>query len=620
MKTKSDHSKSIVDNDETLCEIEEKNLNLFKTRGNFGVALIQNGVLRHVNSNLAEILNYKIEELVNTQFVQYLHPDFIPDIAYSYKVMIKSREASQVCVTKLVTKDGSFLDVELNIKLISYHGKPADLVTIRDKSEQKSINTALHETEEKYRKLVERANDGIIIIQDKLLRYVNPSIAKITGYTIEELLNTPFTKYVHPDILPILIKRYEKRMAGQNVPSIYETRLISKDGSVLEVEINAGLITYHDRPADLVIIRDITERKRIDVALRESEEKYRILVERANDGIVIIQDFLLKYVNPTLAEMLEYSPKEMLDSPFLEFVHSDVLPELVDNYMQFLSGQDIPHMIKTIVETKTKKIVNVELNAARITFQDRPAVLVIVRDITERKKTEEALCQVKQEEERYHAMLSHFINNDLQKIVFQLDILSFKYENNQKLDKNIIKRIGDIAFRASKTIETVNTIFDVLQSSFDNQINREEQNILEVINHTLSELQETFSFRYPIIINPENLNRVIIGDEYLNRIFYEILYFALSSNSNSQVIIEGFCRNSQFHIFIRDSCSKSIPLDACFRLSGKISDDWESQGHYIGISLASVILQHYGGELRITPSDSIGSEFELIFPERMLSK
>jgi PAS domain S-box-containing protein len=139
--------------------------------------------------------------------------------------------------------------------------------TARDITDRKQAEEALRESEEKYRNLVERANDGITIIQDSLLKYVNPRSAAITGYTVEELINTKFANYIHPDELPKLVDHYERRMAGEDVMPVYETALRHRDGSRIDVELNAGVITYQGKPADLVIIRDITERKRAEQLL-----------------------------------------------------------------------------------------------------------------------------------------------------------------------------------------------------------------------------------------------------------------------------------------------------------------------------------------------------------------
>jgi two-component system cell cycle sensor histidine kinase/response regulator CckA len=139
-------------------------------------------------------------------------------------------------------------------------------------AERKRTEEALQESEEKYRNLVERANDGIVIVQDTLVKYTNSRLAEITGYTVEEMLGTLYANYIHPDELPKVVGHYERRMAGEEVRSIYETALRHKDGSKVDVEINAGIITFQGRPANLAFIRDITERKRLEEQLLQAQK------------------------------------------------------------------------------------------------------------------------------------------------------------------------------------------------------------------------------------------------------------------------------------------------------------------------------------------------------------
>ncbi|MDY7079546.1 MAG: PAS domain S-box protein, partial [Chloroflexota bacterium] len=154
-------------------------------------------------------------------------------------------------------------------------------------AQHKRAEEALRESEEKYRHLVERANDGIAIVQDGVLKYLNPRYAEMLSYTVEEMIGTPASDYIWPDEVAKLLDLYERRLAGKDVTPRYETALRHRDGRKIEIELNAGIITYQGRPADFVFGRDITERKRAEEALQESEANFRALAENANDGIVI---------------------------------------------------------------------------------------------------------------------------------------------------------------------------------------------------------------------------------------------------------------------------------------------------------------------------------------------
>jgi PAS domain S-box-containing protein/putative nucleotidyltransferase with HDIG domain len=127
--------------------------------------------------------------------------------------------------------------------------------------ERKRREDFLRENEEKYRTVVENASDGIVIIQDEKIKFVTPHMTEIWGGDANEMLERPFKDFIHPDDLPKIAERYKKRMAGESVPSISETKIIKKDGSNLNVELNACISQYQGQKASQVFVRDITERK-----------------------------------------------------------------------------------------------------------------------------------------------------------------------------------------------------------------------------------------------------------------------------------------------------------------------------------------------------------------------
>jgi len=119
----------------------------------------------------------------------------------------------------------------------------------------------LKELEERYRFLVENINSGIAIIQDRQLKFVNPHLVELSKYPIYELIDTPFGLYIHPDELPRVVNIYLRRMAGKDAPTRYESIVKDKDGRDIIVEFKASPITFKGKPADLVIVRDMTKHK-----------------------------------------------------------------------------------------------------------------------------------------------------------------------------------------------------------------------------------------------------------------------------------------------------------------------------------------------------------------------
>jgi PAS domain S-box-containing protein len=158
---------------------------------------------------------------------------------------------------------------------------------------------ALEESEEKYRTLVEQATDGVVIVQDLRFVFVNTAMLAMSGYESAEMLGRGFAEFIVPEDRPRLTEYYERRMRGEEVPSIYEIAGIHKDGHAVPLELNVGLIQYAGAPADLVIVRDITERKR-------AEEVQQVLFNIAN-SINTCQrlDELYPVIHRNLARILD---------------------------------------------------------------------------------------------------------------------------------------------------------------------------------------------------------------------------------------------------------------------------------------------------------------------------
>ena len=123
--------------------------------------------------------------------------------------------------------------------------------------ERKRVEEKLKKVEEKIHKMFDKAEGVITIIQDRQIKYVNPYVEELIGYTPEELIGTSFAHYIHPDELPKLAKFYLQRIAGEDVPNVYETIIKHKDGSNVPIEIKASVVQYHKRLADLAIVRKV---------------------------------------------------------------------------------------------------------------------------------------------------------------------------------------------------------------------------------------------------------------------------------------------------------------------------------------------------------------------------
>ena len=192
--------------------------------------------------------------------------------------------------TAMPTKNGGLVPVEATAHLIEFEGKEFTCSLIRDISERRRSEEALRESEEQYRNLVEMANDGIIIVQDDLVKYINPRFTEIFGFGADQNGQIFFKELIHPDELRVTLEYYRHHLEGKDIPAMYESALVHQQGQKIPVEFNVGIVPWQGRPAFIFEIRDITERKRSEEELRQALREVEDLKDRLEKENVYLKD------------------------------------------------------------------------------------------------------------------------------------------------------------------------------------------------------------------------------------------------------------------------------------------------------------------------------------------
>jgi PAS domain S-box-containing protein len=265
------------------------------------------------------------------------------------------------------------------------------LTFLNDITDRKNAENALKKSEEKYSTLVEKGNDGIVILQDGLVKFLNSKIAEITGFLVEEGLEKPFIDFVSPEYRKLIMERYKKRIAGEDVPNRYEAELLSKEGKKIPVEINASKIEYEERPADMAIIRDITDRKRMEVSLIDSEKRYRSIFEDSRDAIYIsTRTGKFVDINQSMVELFGYTKEELLTLDILKLY---IDPEERKKFQQEIEQKGSVRDYEIRFRKKDGSQIACLLNST-VRKADDGEILGyqgIIRNITEQKLAENAL-------------------------------------------------------------------------------------------------------------------------------------------------------------------------------------------------------------------------------------
>ncbi|MCL5124225.1 MAG: PAS domain S-box protein [Deltaproteobacteria bacterium] len=274
-------------------------------------------------------------------------------------------------------------------------------------AEFETVQQSLSEKESRCREIVDETSAAIFVIQDGQIKFLNNATMELTGYSRKEGLSSQAIEtFVHPDDRDMVNQYHIRRLQGDNSPFRYDYRFVCKDGTVKWAEMNSSLIMWEGKPAGLCLVTDITERKRSEEALRSNEEKFRTLFETANDAIFLMDDERFIKCNTKAVQMYGCEgEKDIVGHTPMEF-SPDEQPDGLNSMEKGLKYKNAasdsgPQTFHWKHCRKDGSTFDVEVSLNALILSGKGHFLAVVRDITERKRSEEAL----QESEIVHRAL-----------------------------------------------------------------------------------------------------------------------------------------------------------------------------------------------------------------------
>jgi two-component system cell cycle sensor histidine kinase/response regulator CckA len=413
---------------EEVCrESEEKCRTLINASHDMIFKVDLEGAFLFANEAFEDILGYSFEEIVKINGFDLVHPEDLRTVKERFAPLIEGKRADNM-EYRYRTKSGSYINIITNaaplfdsqgnvvaalgiakditeLKLAEealrkasddlqeqVEKRTAELASANEQlrqeiEERKRTEQALRESEEQYKALVESSIDGIVVIQNDEIVFVNKTMLEMFGCEgMDEMLGHIFTEFVSPECRDLMQGRGLDREEGVDVPGRYEFKALRRDGTQFEAELSVGAIRYQGGMARQVVVRNVTEQKRAKEALTASEKQYRDLVDNAMVGIyrtTIDGDVL--YVNKALSTMLKYgSPTEAMSASSLTRYKAPRDREVLVERLKKSGAVDNfeVELLTTTGETK-----NVLLSAV----MDQDAITGMIMDITEQKTAEAAL-------------------------------------------------------------------------------------------------------------------------------------------------------------------------------------------------------------------------------------
>ena len=481
--SKKNVEESLKKNEELFRNIFEKSpvgIELFDTDGNLFSAnkadLDMFGILK-----IEDVKGFNL--FTDTDFNEKTKNKLLKGKSISY---VKEYDFEEIKRRNLynTTKSGkAFFEITITPLNLDEKGKPTlYLSQLHDVTERKRAENALKESEEKYRTLVDNIQDGTFIIQDAKMQFVNDSFAKMIGYRVDELIDLDFINLVAPEDKKLVVDRYRRRQAGEDIPKEYDFRLLHKDGSTrIHVHMSVGLVDYKGKIASMGTLSNITERVKSEEALRNSEESYRELFNNATDAIYIQdKDGLFLDVNQAAVKMYGYE-KEVFNGKTPEFLSAPGKNDMVEIFKKMQKAfEGEPQKFEFWGIDKNGRIFPKEVRLSKGKYFGKDVVIAFAQDITERKEAEEAL------QESENSLRALF--NAMTDVVLEID-----YEGRYI---NIAPTSPDLLYKPAEEIigKTLHEVFP----------KPEADEFISVIHKCLDE-NKIVKIEYPLVIKDRKI-------------------------------------------------------------------------------------------------------------------
>jgi PAS domain S-box-containing protein len=276
------------------------------------------------------------------------------------------------------------LDVDNDGQLLGGTG------SVQDITDSRQAQQRLAHSESRYRAFIQQAADALFIHDlNGIILEVNRQACDTLGYSSEELCGMHLEKIAPNFQLNASQPRWERLEPGK--PVCFNSTHLRKDGSTFPIEVRLVAMEFDRQKLILALASDITERKRFETALQESEQRYRNFAEHLPLGIFITQDGMIKHINHASTELIGYARDELLDKPFFPLVHEADRVWQQEQHQRWMEGEKIrsPYVVKVV--RKDGQVRQWEVHASVIDWKGKRSGLGVIADITERIELEERL-------------------------------------------------------------------------------------------------------------------------------------------------------------------------------------------------------------------------------------
>jgi PAS domain S-box-containing protein len=502
-------------------------------------------------------------------------------------------------------------------------GKVTNVVVVsRDVTERKRVEEELVAAETKFRTLVEQSIVGIYIIEGETFVYVNPKMAEVLGYPVEELLSRPVLAVIVEEDRPLVERNIQERLRGRMRDARYELRMRRKDGRVIHAEVHGTVTEYAGKPAILGTLLDITERKQAEARVREQAA----LLDEARDAIFVRDlDQRVTYWNKGAERLYGWTAEEILGKRASEILYKEDAPRRDEIWKAVVEKGEWTGELKQITKSG-QGIVIVSRRTLLRDAQDKPtAVLNINTDVTEKKQLEEKFLRA-QRLESIGALaggIAHDLNNVLAPVLMAAELL--QDELSSDMGKNMLEMIRVSANRGGDMVKQI--------LSFARGVSGEP--IVLQLRHLIKDMAKLVQDTFPRSIGVQtragnDLQPILADATQLHQVLLNLCVNGRDAMPNGGTLLieaENLVLNNKsfrgverpvsgpFVLLAVSDTGTGIPPE----LMDKIFEPFfttKEQGKGTGLGLSTVIgiVKNHGGFLEVNSEVGKGTSFRIYLP------
>ncbi len=340
------------------------------------------GKIIYANEAALKLHQYSYDELTNANFKELVFEndrDFVSDKIE--KIFTSGSNSFEKLFRK---KDGTIYPAEIDAQVIVLEDEKYILSVERDLTERKIAEEQI----KLQALLLDSAKDSIFLHDsDGIIVYANEEAYKSRGFKREEVILRKIFDFVIPEDKELFGKRIEKILETGKLT--FETYHFRKDGSIFPIEVYSQLINIQGTDYFLSVSRDISERKKSEITLKESEERYRNLIEYSPEAIAVHGDDKILYGNSSFAKLVGVeNADQMIGKPVMSFIHPDSKEIAIDRIKKVLQNGKPLQPVEEKIFKVDGSVLDVEVISVPILYDNKQAIQVIMRDISEKKHIE----------------------------------------------------------------------------------------------------------------------------------------------------------------------------------------------------------------------------------------